>query len=144
MTRKTKPKPHHCNSRSIPFEMTMCSKSVFIPRRVAEGGYCCHPGRPSVRPAGWLGVNIYFNGGGFPISDGYIFKSWCQARKCHVPFLSPAAWRKGDIVVTRVVRPSVRLAGWASTFISMVGDSPSLMGIFKSGMTRPGFEPPTS
>ena len=23
----------------------------FIPRRVAEGGYCCHPGRPAVRPS---------------------------------------------------------------------------------------------
>ena len=30
-------------------------------------------------------------------------------------FLSPATWRKGDIVVTRVVRPS----GWASTFIAV-------------------------
>ena len=28
---------------------------VFIPRRVAEGGYCYHPGHPS----GWLGINIY-------------------------------------------------------------------------------------
>uniref|UniRef100_A0A8C4Q0A7 Neutral amino acid transporter 9 n=1 Tax=Eptatretus burgeri TaxID=7764 RepID=A0A8C4Q0A7_EPTBU len=45
---------------------------------------CCYPpprgGRgillspgSSVHPSGWLGVNIYFNGGGFPISDGYIF-----------------------------------------------------------------------
>ena len=26
-------------------------KFFFIPRRVAEGGYCCHPGRPAVRPS---------------------------------------------------------------------------------------------
>ena len=55
---------------SAPSDMTECAEiPIFIPRRVAEGGYCCHPGRPS----GWLGVNIYFNGGGFPISDGYVF-----------------------------------------------------------------------
>ena len=29
-----------------------------------------------------------------------------------ISFLSPAAWRKGDIVVTRVVRPAVRPSGW--------------------------------
>ena len=26
-------------------------QSIFIPRRVAEAGYCCHPGRPAVRPS---------------------------------------------------------------------------------------------
>ena len=28
-----------------------CSFQFFIPRRVAEGGYCCHPDRPAVHPA---------------------------------------------------------------------------------------------
>ena len=44
-----------------------CFAFIFIPRHVAEGGYCYHPRRPSgcpavrpsVRPAGWVGVNIY-------------------------------------------------------------------------------------
>ena len=35
---------------------------LFIPRRVAEGGYCYHPGRPSgcpsVHPAGWASTFI--------------------------------------------------------------------------------------
>jgi len=44
-------------------------------------------------------------------------------------FLSPAAWRKGDIVVTRVIRPSVRPAGWASTFIAVSAITHKLFAI---------------
>ena len=44
-------------------------------------------------------------------------------------FLSPAAWRKGDIVVTRVVRPSVHPAGWASTFIAVSAITHKLFAI---------------
>ena len=48
-------------------------------------------------------------------------------------FLSPAAWRKGDIVITRVVRPavrpSVRPAGWASTFIAVSAITHKLFAI---------------
>ena len=52
----------HCKVYLTPLEKIF-SFSVFIPRRVAEGGYCCHPGRPAVRPAVRPtvrpGVNIY-------------------------------------------------------------------------------------
>ena len=41
-------------------------------------------------------------------------------------FLSPAAWRKGDIVVVRL---SVRPAGWASTFIAVSAITHKLFAI---------------